>query len=429
MGSLRGADTPPSFDLDYLDLEEELMGSPQDAAASSYLSTFPRCRASSTPTTRGSNKFKPKESLRAFQALRDEDDHATLHREATVTRSTRVARIVEAASSRQSHRRPRGLSSTEATIRSRSVFADLFIDLPPVEKQALAQFVDDEFTRVITQPMGCPASVIADHFRAIFRTAATTSSLTRPIKHSLGNVVLDFATVFHSLYEQHVHCPMQEAIASCAADDVIEFSALLVQVLRFKYPSLASASLLVYVQQAVEDAMFVHLQPTLHGLFTAQCSSADISLATIMAALRHSPCVAESIGVPPLYRLDASSLRHATPYTNCITKMSELPHQRSPSAKVAVVSQVCRLIDVTIHTYYAGHPNPPPVEQLHIAADALVSVLAYVVVMANCPHLASHLALMDAFLPDRISIGEEAYAVTILHTAIAHIRATGNGFA
>ncbi|KAF0746662.1 hypothetical protein AaE_008039 [Aphanomyces astaci] len=142
-----------------------------------------------------------------------------------------------------------------------------------------------------------------------------------------------------------------------------------------------------------------------------------------MSSLRKSTCVAASVNVPLIYRLDMPA-QETLPYAAAIAKMAELPHRRSPSAKIAVVSNVCHLIDDAVQRYYAIHPNPPPMDKLHIAADDLVSVLAYVLVVSDCPHLASHLALMDAFLPDRISAGEEAYSLTMLHTAVAHLRSS-----
>ncbi|RHY38261.1 hypothetical protein DYB38_010072 [Aphanomyces astaci] len=365
-------DTDTPLSVDYLDdsfsdLEEELMDSPKNA--SSYLgdnSSFPRRRAMSVPSHNEIDKSKRQESLHAFQALRNLADRPSIHTQSTLdVRSALVARVVDAASARPSSRRPRTISSTSSISRPHSVFVELFVDLPPVEKQALAQLVDDDFT---TRAMmgASPAATIDAHFRAIFRSATTTNSLTRPIKHSLGTVVLEFAQVFHALYQQHMHTYTKDAdITAQAAADVIEFSNLLVQVIQFKYPFLATPSVIPCVEQVVEDALFVHLQPTLHGVFVAHCSVADASLTSIMSSLRKSTCVAASVNVPLIYLLDMPA-QETLPYAAAIAKMAELPHRRSPSAKIAVVSNVCHLIDDAVQRYYAIHPNPPPMDKRHM---------------------------------------------------------------
>ncbi|RLO06451.1 hypothetical protein DYB28_002578, partial [Aphanomyces astaci] len=146
-------DTDTPLSVDYLDdsfsdLEEELMDSPKNA--SSYLgdnSSFPRRRAMSVPSHNEIDKSKRQESLHAFQALRNLADRPSIHTQSTLdVRSALVARVVDAASARPSSRRPRTISSTSSISRPHSVFVELFVDLPPVEKQALAQLVDDDFT-------------------------------------------------------------------------------------------------------------------------------------------------------------------------------------------------------------------------------------------------------------------------------------------
>ncbi|CAK4120628.1 unnamed protein product [Aphanomyces euteiches] len=371
--------------------------------------------------------------FRSFQMLRQEHDKQEFAK-LDSNNGIRTARIDQVVASA----RKRRVGSSSPQKLKQSVFAALFVDLPSVEKQALAQLVDADFVQTMKARLASrealPEDRITAHFSNIFHATPIATPLVRPIKHSLGNVLLEFARVFHTLYMDFVDSNQKEDIVDRATADVREFSELMVQVVKFKYPFLPpDCSNLV--EQAVEDALFVHLQPTLHGLFMAQHRGEDAELASQTTSLRQRADIMDLLEMEPLFRLNGSSSTvlptsiksqlTLARYAQATALMNDLPARRSPSQKIECIAQVCHCIDDSIKAFYATHPNPPPLEKLHITADALVPVLAYVVVMAGpiaCHHLASHIALMDAFLPHRLSAGHGAFSLTMLHGAIIHLQ-------
>ncbi|KAF0682628.1 Aste57867_25265 [Aphanomyces stellatus] len=399
-------------------LEEELMHLPNNETIYLGPSPHPRVRAMSVPTRQD---IKRRYNADTLQSLRKEVDNIFLAKLRRMDmRLTLVQHVVDTARTRPL-RRP--------LMRSRqSVFAALFANLPTVERQAAAQFVDVEFVSSMKSissmssdvPPPDVAARVVDHFARIFLAPVAGSTLMRPLQHSLAMVLMEFARVFDALYGQPGQPPSSfmtdddKLHLDRAAMDVWEFGELMVQVIQYKYPFLAPTCV-VLVQEAVEDALFLHLQSTLHGLYAAVHRPVDDFLAAATARLRATASLLEICGIKARFRLD---------YTAAAAVFAALPSLRTPSAKISCVARTCQGIDQCIKVHYMAQDGVL-VESLNVTADDLAPLLAYVVVMAGpaaCRHLASHIALMDAFLPDRFAVGQEAFALAMLHAAVTHIQ-------
>ncbi|EQC25811.1 hypothetical protein SDRG_16327 [Saprolegnia diclina VS20] len=312
--------------------------------------------------------------------------------------------------------------------RSSNIFGGLFTSLARVEKNPYAQHADEMFLELISAPSTPPrpttpprarwsdavpkTTKVLQHFQQLFQTLPgqrAASLLVKPVQHSLCSVLFEFAEIFHALYGT----VSSRDDAAHAALDVREFGSVLLQVLSFKYPPLQhDAALLDVATESVEDAMFLHLQPTLHNVFAQVYRTDDSAWSAKLAHLRAAPI--DTYDMPDRFQ--------APLYDDAIEVLSALGNARTPSAKVRCVAATCSSIDRCIKHYFASDPSMA-LDQLNISADDLPSVLAYVVAQAVATHghLASYVALMDAFLPPRLEAGEEGYSLAMLHAALTHL--------
>ncbi|KDO22584.1 hypothetical protein SPRG_12564 [Saprolegnia parasitica CBS 223.65] len=350
---------------------------------------------------------------------RDETTFVLQYRESHEMRHDVIGIVRDAAETRRRGRLER---------RSSNVFGGLFTSLARVERNPYAQHADEMFLELISAPSTPPrpttpprarlfdavpkTSKVRQHFQQLFQTLPgqrAASLLVKPVQHSLCSVLFEFAEIFHTLYAS----ARSREDAAHAALDVREFGGVLLQVLSFKYPPLQhDASLLEVAAESVEDALFLHLQPTLHNVFAQVYGADDEAWSTKLAHLKALP-------------LDAYDMPHrfqSPCYDDAITVLSALGNARTPSAKVRCVAATCTSIDRCIKRHYASDPSMA-VDRLNISADDLPSVLAYVVAQAVATHghLASYVALMDAFLPPRLEAGEEGYSLAMLHAALTHL--------
>ncbi|DAZ96464.1 TPA: hypothetical protein N0F65_006510 [Lagenidium giganteum] len=309
------------------------------------------------------------------------------------------------------------------------------------ERDYMAKSADEIFEEQLKYPKDVEEKheLIRTHLDAIFQHAAPTKNghvLRRSASHSIGNVLRDFNSIFCACYDNYLRAVEHIAIVlPMAAADVNQVAAILAQVLVFKYKALGEWH--EFVQGCVLDALFVHLQPTLHGLYVVAFAAEDSFVEQRALALRERRLA--DFGVRPRFRLDDGDasdsgannglldhnelrLRSLRRYEAAIYIMNDLPNHRSPWEKLALLAKLCRTIDETIRTYYAelrSTPTPPP-ENLNLTADDLCSLLAFVLVMspAMCRHVYSQLAILGSFLPPSHAAGEEGFAIATFTSAV-----------
>ncbi|OQR92336.1 hypothetical protein ACHHYP_03824 [Achlya hypogyna] len=351
-----------------------------------------------------------------LQTLRkqDETQFVLQYREAKEMRPDVVAAVRTTANERR--RRP-------LEQRDGGVFAALFTSLAPTEKHPYAQHADEVFLDMLSTPSTPPGpstrrgsispptreNRVREHLQTLFQTLpGQRSLLVKPVQHSLCSILFEFAQIFHALYG--AESPDVTTVGH-ASRDVVEFGQVLLQVLVFKYPPLRhnTASLDV-ATDVVEEALFVHLQPTLHGIFAATYSAADDALWRKLERLRSMPI--GRFGVVPTFAVPC--------YDDAVVTLDALASARTPTSKVLVLAATCRAIDGCIKAHYAGTTSTAE-SNISITSDELPAVLAFVVARTATitRRLASYVALMDAFLPSRFATGEEAFGLASLHAAIA----------
>ncbi|OQR98766.1 hypothetical protein THRCLA_06678, partial [Thraustotheca clavata] len=305
------------------------------------------------------------------------------YRQATEFRQNVITRVLNAARIRMNH------SLTE---RNTNIISELFTNLLPLEKNPYIQQQDQEFLATI-QKSKIPDNQVRHHFQTLFHTLPYANSLlVKSVQHSLYTILLEFTQIFHTLYT-----PIQANFLEHATLDVLEFLHTMAQVLVFKYPPLQNHSKNI-AMECVEQALFIKLQPTLHGVYALAYRVQDEQWLKKIKAI-------QSIN---MNRLGISHEFQVPNYKKAIASFEQLCIASTPGAKVCVIANTCHVIDNCIKEYY-------PHDNINITASDLPAVLALVVLQSQGPiqHLASYVALMDEFLPSRMAIGQEAFNLAV----------------
>lgn len=267
------------------------------------------------------------------------------------------------------------------------LWAQLLQELTPLESAYLAKAADERFEE---QMKYCAAKgeretqkCIEQHLDAILISRVPQRnghSMGKAVRHSLGQLLQDFRGIFLTCYENFVAQHQVHQIAQVlplVAADVNQCGSILVQLLLFKYPFLATWK--QFVHRCVISVLFEQLQPTLHGIYVAAFRTEDSVLEDIAQLKRANPV--RDFGVRRIFRLDGSwasergtrrdrnelRLQSLQQYSSVIYQMNALPNIRSPLAKIESVVQICRGIDATIKAYYAQQPQPQPTpEQISV---------------------------------------------------------------
>ncbi|GLD92078.1 hypothetical protein PINS_up000611 [Pythium insidiosum] len=333
-----------------------------------------------------------------------------------------------------------------------ALWTRLVEDLPPQERDYVARASDEMFAEQMKYPREPEETrnVIRRHLHAVFALESPTrrgQSVGKSMNHSLGQTLREFADIFHHCYGDALRsltsagsggsasCEALVALLPLAAGDVNHVAAVLVQILSYKYPVLRSHRSTAH--RAVLDALFDHLQPTLHGLFVAAFAPEDAFLLSLTTRMRERDGQRlEAFGIKSVFRLDGSCgaderdandrlLRSLRQYDSVIQTMNSLPVHRSPWAKAELLASICREIDRTIKAFYATAPGTPAVVvDLNVTADDLRALLAFVLVSAPaaCRNIATQLVVLVSFLTDASrAMGEEGFAIATLSSAVSHL--------
>jgi hypothetical protein len=94
--------------------------------------------------------------------------------------------------------------------------------------------------------------------------------------------------------------------------------------------------------------------------------------------------------------------------------------QRTPRQKCNIVARALQAMCDAPAAYYRGRIPP---DKAAVGADDLVDVFAFVVVSSRTASLISQLGFIETFLPARLRIGSDGFALTTLHTATSILRA------
>lgn len=323
--------------MEALDLEEELMD--LDENLISYL-----------PTNRTSNVCKVsegRESEDVLTALRKKDETMYLDRVWGNARNDLVKRIASVLLEE------RKLHSNASRRGNESAFMMLFGKMSKTEPILAAKVVDKAFESAFgaESDNNSKEELVVKHFDTILRAKPSPGRLVKPIQHSLGTIVQDFASIFHSLYRSALenHPDTIQVALHNAFIDYRDFSSILLQVIKFRYSFFGPEELEI-VERCIEASLFTHLQPTLHGLFAISCTQLDRDIEASLLQLSGSSL--EQMGVPVLFCRPS--------YAEAIECMRKFAVDRVPSKRIETLANVCRRIDASIKKFYQQDPDVDP---------------------------------------------------------------------
>ncbi|TMW65724.1 hypothetical protein Poli38472_008366 [Pythium oligandrum] len=330
-----------------------------------------------------------------------------------------------------------------------TIWTHLVEDLPREERDYVAKAGEEMFIEKMKykRDQEETKTLIHEYLQDVFRWHPPKKNgqhVGRVMNHSLGQTMREFAEIFHACYGSIVTSTRVDALTSLlplVAADVNQFAAILVQVVLYKYRFL-SRVWQALVHRCILDALFEHLQPTLHGLYVAAFAREDAFVRNLAQLLRTSRL--DRFGIKTLFRLDDSwrlakssvevdaiqdaneqRLKSLRQYDPLVHKLNAFPSLRSPWSKAELIANVCRDVDRTIKAYYATWEASlrPSQEQLNIAADDLSALLSFVLVSAPaaCSHVVTQLAILGCNLPGESAKGEEGFAVATLSAAVTHL--------
>lgn len=337
-----------------------------------------------------------------------------------------------------------------AAMRQAAPWKRLAENLPHEERDYVSKGADEMFLEKMKYKRDTNETnaIIQHHLQALFHKQTPTKngqSFGRIMTHSLGQMLREFTDIFHAAYGDRVlldalatrshHGAVATRLLPLVAADVNHFALIVVQVLHFKYPELPHSSSISVVHRVVIDALFDHLQPTLHALYAAAFLRENDFLAALTQRLRAGRL--EQFGIRPAFRLDGSwPSRHGMRDTNelylqslrsyepVIHKMNSIFTHRSPWVKAELLASVCRDLDTLVKDFHRRKAAPsPPEEDINMAADDLAAVLSFVLASAPtaCGHIATQLAILGSYLSSDSALGEDCFAVATLWTAVCHL--------
>lgn len=270
-----------------------------------------------------------------------------------------------------------------------ALWTQVLQDLPSAETDYLAKAADEKFEQQMKylkaehEVQQC----VERHLATILLASVPTrhgQNMAKTMKHSLGQLLRGFRTVFLACYEHVVTQYTVDQVAQVlplVSTDVVQFASILVQLLLFKYPFVAQYK--DHVRRCVVAALFELLQPTLHGLYVGAFRTEDAVMEDIARLKRMNPPA--DFGIAPIFRLDGTWTSRASGASEAddrppeaarqhamhqfgasIYRMNNLVNIRSPWVKVQALVFVCRDIDAAIKSFYAQQPVQPTPEEINM---------------------------------------------------------------
>jgi hypothetical protein len=133
------------------------------------------------------------------------------------------------------------------------------------------------------------------------------------------------------------------------------------------------------------------------------------------------------VNLPPHFWLgssDADASSHV-PYATAIKALSHLSATYSTRRKLALLMDVLQAIQHHVWSYHgiASQKDQANHRRLRLAADELISVVAYVLSQARpVLHLGSELAFIERFADDGCLLGEHGYCLATVQAASGFLR-------
>ncbi|CAK0897192.1 unnamed protein product [Prorocentrum cordatum] len=180
-------------------------------------------------------------------------------------------------------------------------------------------------------------------------------------------------------------------------------------------PAFAAAAASEEGRASVVEGLEKFLLTKLHGkVFAGEPADAaeDATLRERIRGLCWLDC--EHLGIPPV---DPDLLAEAA------GQLREMDNYRAPHDKLVVLLNACRVINHILKRTVAE--RAPEATGRPLSADDFLPVLIYAVLAANPPRLHSNVEFVSAFRHPSRLVGEDAYFLTALQSAVAFIRSAG----
>ena len=239
--------------------------------------------------------------------------------------------------------------------RARSLLLVLFHGFSRKEETLASELMDASFKRQYSSNQllkkkprqeYSECQLLNEHFQMLLRVESISGSLVKPVQHSLGEIFIDLTECFHELVNTSgLSIPDEVKVHQRAILLVKSFIPLFHQVIQYRYPFLEDEK--EGIQVCIEDAIFTHLQPTLHGIYAKQFQQQDQIISRALYDIHHNFSM-KDIGIKPIFHLDGTSAS----YQLALDALHDFATLRSPSRRLSCLVKTCRSIDTSIKMFH-----------------------------------------------------------------------------
>ena len=252
--------------------------------------------------------------------------------------------------------------------------------------------------------------------------------------HPFANALREYCGFVSQLFAQNGRSPTSQMSAAVRLKNLSKavqlglkrMHAIVVRVL----PPLQEPRRSALVRALVLDEITTRLfRPLIMPLIQSVHGADDAAYADSVACFaKLRPHHLEGIvNLPPLFWLgssDADASSHV-PYATAIKALSHLSATYSTRRKLALLMDVLQAIQHHVWSYHgiASPEDQANDKRLRLAADDLISVVAYVLSQARpVLHLCSELAFIERFADDGCLLGEHGYCLATVQAASGFLR-------
>lgn len=246
-------------------------------------------------------------------------------------------------------------------------------------------------------------ALIRDHLRATLVEASSP----------LGRVTVEFVALFASQFGPPLSG--REAAAEALGEAVAmlkEGAARLLAIALEVLPVLRAPAAAPTASETIDDTLFELCDGPLRAVLHVALEVEDAHLVSQLRAMRlllprH---LGQATSLSRRFWLDAPHGSDEPPYASSISIARAIPRISSPDGKLRCFAEACTEVARCVERASGVETAP--------GADELIPLMAYVLIRARVPHIASDLALVEACIPADQLLGSHGYCLATLHAAV-----------
>jgi hypothetical protein len=213
------------------------------------------------------------------------------------------------------------------------------------------------------------------------------------------------------------------AIVEKVLGEIVAVEYHIVEMLIGTFEELSNPDLKVSVKLTVQQFFFsTTLSPSIMSQIRRHCAKEDSSilekfLSSSWEDLFHRLSVRNKLQIPREKSLDIFPITDAGIYSKAITLLSAISPQPTPLAKLLCLTRCCNAICQAVDDNRRELSEERPES---IGSEDLLLLMAYVLVRAGVPDLASQLLFISKLVPDELIRGEAGYVLATTQTAMEY---------